>query len=131
MTTTRKLFKKKEAEFRRSKGSRKLWVVIPGGYAMLKNTCFPRSGSKVNLHLTGNMLNSLAITEQGGNYIKIGFSNIEAATKAMYHQVMGASKRKIKRKFLGLPLNILNEIINNYTGQIKNDIEAKFFKGLG
>ncbi len=129
-TTGKRLLSKKEAEFRNKKGGKR-WVIIPGGYAVLKNTRFPQEGGKVNLHLTGNMMNGLAITEQGTNFIKIGFSNTEAATKAMYHQVMGAGKRKVKRKFLGLPQDILNGIVNSYAEQFKNEIETKFFEGLG
>lgn len=131
-TTGKKLLRKRnrQAEYRCKKGGKR-WVIIPGGYAVLKNTRFPQDGGKVNLHVTGKMINGLAITEQGTNFIKIGFSNTEAATKAMYHQVMGAGKRKVKRKFLGLPQDILNGIVNSYTEQFKNEIETKFFEGLG
>jgi hypothetical protein len=129
-TAGKKLIKQKKAEYRSKKGGWR-WVIIPGGYAVLRNIRFPQDRGKVNLHLTGNMMNSLAIVLQGNNWVKIGFSNTEAAAKAMYHQVMGAGKRKVKRKFLGLPQDILNGIVSNYTGQIKDEIETKFFDELG
>jgi len=121
-TTGKKLIKSKDAEYRRKKGG-KYWVIIPGGYAKLKSSRFPQDSGKVNLHLTGNMLNSISIVERGNDYIVIGFNNKEAATKAIYHQIMGAGKRKVIRKFLGLPDSEIAEILAGYKPLIAAEVE--------
>jgi len=121
-TTGKRMIKSKDAEYRRKIGG-KYWVIIPGGYAKLKSTRFPQDGGNVNLHVTGNMLNSLAVIERGNDYVTIGFNNKEAATKAMYHQIMGAGKSKVIRKFLGLPNNELAVVMGSFTKLIAAEVE--------
>ncbi|MEM4626453.1 MAG: hypothetical protein QXF70_03455 [Candidatus Bilamarchaeaceae archaeon] len=122
-TTGKRLIKNKEAAYRRKNG--KYWVLVPGGYAKLKSSRFPQDGGRVNLHVTGNLLNSIDVIKNGDDYVVIGFNNKEAATKAIYHQIMGAGKRKVIRKFLGLPDNEIAKIMADFEHLITAEIDNK------
>lgn len=83
----------------------KLWMVVQGGYAELKRSIYAnaRGGAGgVNLMLTGQMLGGLQAKASGANAVTLTFDNAEAAQKAFYHQISGAGKRRVLRRFLGL-----------------------------
>jgi hypothetical protein len=106
------------------KRSGKLWMVVDGGYAELKKAIYKAAKAYTgtpNLQLTGQMMGSLQAKLSGENAVTLTFDNQEAARKAFYHNVSGAGKRKVLRRFLGLTEKevqdpaLLKSIIDNAT----------------
>ncbi len=127
-TSNKRLLKSKEASF--TKRNSKYWVVIKGGYAKLKSNRFPQDGGKVNLHVTGGMLDSLAIVKHGNNSITIGFNSSEQAKKAMYHEVTVAGKSKVKRQFMNLPQKEVNKITHRLQARFKAELQEYIVKNI-
>jgi len=71
------------------------------------------------------MLSSLDVISKGDNYIILGFYKSEHAELAEYHQVIGAGKSKVKRKFLGLH----NRDIKEINELLSDSIEFKILDG--
>ncbi|HVZ41374.1 MAG TPA: hypothetical protein VHI13_18990 [Candidatus Kapabacteria bacterium] len=85
----------------------RLWALITGGYAAYKAAAFPEDGDGVNLTQRGHMLGALTVVGVSGGdggpaSVRIGFTRHEEALKALYHNVTGAGKRHVIRRFLGL-----------------------------
>jgi len=104
-----KLEASNSVHFKSSKGGKR-YVIIEGGYANFKAARFPQHGGKVNLHYSGTMMGSLAVIGEDANSITIGFTTKEAAERAYYHIVSGAGKSKVKRDFLGITKDQLEEV---------------------
>jgi hypothetical protein len=81
----------------------KLWALIEGGYKALKAAMFP-GDSSVNLYATGNYLAGRTVTKVDASTgeVTIGFATAYANEIALYHNVLGAGKRKVKRQDMGL-----------------------------
>lgn len=56
----------------------------------------------VNLTLTGNMLSAMQPNVNSDGSVEIGFANSEAAELAFYHNISGAGRSRVLRRFLGL-----------------------------
>lgn len=84
------------------KPSGRLWVVVEGGYKAYKQARYPQDGGNVNLSATGAMLRAMTVTKVDGDTIQIGFTRQEEAEKAYWHNVTGAGKRRVIRRFMGL-----------------------------
>ena len=80
---------------------------------------------KVNLTLTGNMLSALTPmnVNEPGFTAKIGFANPEAATIAFYHQISGAGRSRVLRKFLGLSQSNMSKFMDYIKGLLERDEE--------
>lgn len=82
----------------------KRWVFVQGGYKLLKAVKRPGDGGVVNLTDTGKLLRGLRFLSIGNDgEIRIGWGDPELALLAYYHNVSGAGKGRVVRKFLGLP----------------------------
>ena len=57
---------------------------------------------KPDLTVLGLMLANLSVVDTSDNKIVIGFDDPEAARIAYYHNISGAGKSRVLRKFLGL-----------------------------
>jgi len=71
-------------------------------YRIWKEKKYPQYKGKVNLTMTGNMLRSLVVILAGDNTIRIGFENEEASQLAYYHNISGAGRGRVLRRFLGI-----------------------------
>lgn len=100
--------------FRAASGG--LWVVVLGGYAMLKKLKRPGDGGKVNLSDTGRMLGSLTLLSANNNKITIGFTRREEAEK-MQHNI------SIGRNPMGLPPKDWDVLIKKHSSQLFELIE--------
>lgn len=76
------------------------------GYAKWKHKKKPQYGGKVNLTLRGLMLGAFGVIAHGvkgkDGFISAGFTDEEAAEEAYWHNVSGAGKGRVLRRFLGL-----------------------------
>lgn len=70
-------------------------------YEAWKRDRYPQ-GERVNLTLTGNMLSALTHVPGEANQVVVGFSNSQAAELAYYHNISGAGRGRVLRRFLGL-----------------------------
>ena len=70
----------------------------------------------VNLTLTGEMLGTITLLSHGVGYIKLGFSDAEAAKKAKWISSPTGQKagKQKPRKFFGITDKDLNKIINRH-----------------
>jgi len=77
-------------------GSGSLWMLV-NGYLALKRATYKKTGwnGQVNLTMTGQMLGSMTVIEQGDNTVTIGFNRTEDALKAFWNIEKG-------RDFFGL-----------------------------
>ena len=100
--SARKRLKESLRYFRTAQGS--LWMVVIGGYKAFKAARYPAAGSTVNLQGSGNMLRALTVlsVDASTRTFRIGWTRTEEAEKALYHNVTGVGKSRIKRKNLGL-----------------------------
>lgn len=75
--------------------------------------------ANVNLIYSGAMLAALKITniDKANNVITIGFSDGEAAKVAFYHNVSGAGKGRIIRRFFGVKKGDEAEL-HRFAGQV-------------
>ena len=82
----------------------RLWAIIQGGYAALKAATYPSDTGHVNMTATGGMMRSLTVTEVSelNQTISIGFARQQDAITAMYHNLLGAGRRRVIRRWLGL-----------------------------
>lgn len=119
-----------DLQFYISKRTKKRWVLIDGGYANYKYSRFPNRFSKVDLQVRGNrggMLGAIQMKDidEKEHSVTIAFSSSEAARLAYYHNVSGASRSRVKRKFFGLTTEEKQEIVKMLTEgvQIKFDKE--------
>ncbi len=75
-------------------------------YAEWKAKKKPQYGGKVNLTLRGLMLNAMGVIDYGykgaKGFIDIGFDDDEAAERAYWHNISGAGRGRVLRRFLGL-----------------------------
>jgi hypothetical protein len=70
-----------------------------------------KSASRVDLRLTHEMMNSLAITESAKGSVTIGFTSTEASKKAEWAE---ASDNGPSRKFMGISESELSKILAQY-----------------
>lgn len=99
---TRQALGNKLSLFKTKKG--KLWALIDGGYKAYKEAARPQDSGIVNLTDTGTMMRALTIVkvDPATNTISIGFTRVEDALKAFYHNVEGVGKSRAIRHFMGL-----------------------------
>lgn len=71
---------------------------------------------KVNLKLTGEMLGTLSLISHGVGFIKLGFTDQEAAKKAKWIEAPTGQKfgKQPPRRFFGIAEKDLNKIIERY-----------------
>jgi hypothetical protein len=69
--------------------------------------------STVNLTLTGEMLGTISIINHGTGFIKLGFTDSEAAKKAKWIQTPSGQKagKQSPRRFFGISQKDLNKIV--------------------
>ncbi|GIV82213.1 MAG: hypothetical protein KatS3mg051_1567 [Anaerolineae bacterium] len=100
-----------------------LWVAIQGGYRTYKEARFPGQGSEVNLTLTGSMMRSLSVREVRADTrraeIVIGFLRSEEAEKAYWHEVTGAGRSRVRRRFMGLTPDQLRALEREFLDAIR------------
>lgn len=104
-----------------------IWALVEGGYLNMKKARFKTGETRVNLQVRGMRggmmgdLQILSIEKLGDDKreIVIGFRNAEAAKLAMYHQLLGAGKRKVLRQFLGITPQEMNDIAEEVAQGIK------------
>jgi hypothetical protein len=105
--------------------SGKKWVSVTGGYKAMKEKRF--GPDKVNLQVRGirgkGMLGSLAVIKKRNDSVVIGFRNAEAAKLALYHEVLGAGKRKVIRQFMGISPAQQKKIADQYSAIIAKIVE--------
>ena len=72
--------------------------------------------STVNLTLTGEMLGTISIVNHGVGFVKLGFTDSEAAKRAKWIQAPSGQKagKQSPRKFFGITQKDLNKIIAKY-----------------
>lgn len=83
---------------------------------------FGKSKGKVNMTLTGDMLNLMDITKQTGNSITIGWDDTEENNKAFNHSVGDTVP---KRPFFGVSKGELKAIKKDFSKDIKSAVNAK------
>jgi len=71
-------------------------------YRIWKEKRYPQDRGKVNLTAKGTMLQALNTVKAMDNEITIGFDDEEQARIAYYHNISGAGRGRVIRKFLGL-----------------------------
>jgi len=83
--------------------SRILWIVLEGGYKQLRELA-GKETDVVRLNWSGKMMRNLKLLEPNVSdaSVTIGFDDAELGRIASYHDELGAGKKKITRKFLGL-----------------------------
>ena len=88
-----------------------------------------------DLTATGRMRASLSAvsTDNKNNSVLIGFLNQESAKIAFYHNVSGAGKGRVLRKFMGLQIRQEQELADYASDLISNDkvFLMGLFKSLG
>ncbi len=91
------------------------------------------AGKKVTLTSTGAMRASLSPISSDGNSVTIGFLDAESARIAFYHNVSGAGKGRIIRKFMGLHKEQEDELAGYAADLISKDkiFIAGLLKSLG
>jgi hypothetical protein len=93
-------------------------------YSEWKERKYPQFKGKVNLTRTGRMLRGLNDVAVDKNEINIRFADQESAEIAYYHNVMGAGKAKVIRRFLGLTEKELEDkTLNKFIGEA---VEIRF-----
>ncbi len=85
------------------------WVVIKDGYKALKTALRPGDGGKVNLSLTGDMLNDMDVIAIGTNEVRIGFNREENAQKALWNI-------ENDRDFFGIPDSEFKRLTKKHIG---------------
>jgi len=92
--------------------------------------------NNVTMTLTGDMLSALNVlkVERTAGKIEcfVGFADKEAAAKAYYHNIAGAGKRRVLRRFLGLSAaseRKLKEFIGG-EANVRDDATEKELKRL-
>lgn len=93
---------KKELSFFKTKRG-ELWMIVQGGYEALKRAAYPQDAGTVNLWAKGLMIPALTIVsvDVAARTVVLGFTDQEQATKAFYHNVAGAGRGHVIRRFLG------------------------------
>ena len=88
--------------------------------------------SRVNLTLTGEMLNTLEVISTGTGFIKIGFRDTDSNDKASFNRQHG-------REFLGITQGDLDLLVVNFTSRTEGErsradiaegIASSFLRGL-
>ncbi len=101
------------------------WVRVEGGYKLVKSIKRPSDGGVVNLTDTGKLLRGLrflSIDNEGA--IRIGWDDPELALLAYYHNVSGAGKGRVVRKFLGIPDAELQAIAEEEINKARESISV-------
>lgn len=81
-----------------------LWMAVQGGYKAFKEAVYG-DASTVNLQAEGAMLRSITVLEPVDTTtgtVRVGFTRSEEAEKAYWHNVSGAGKSRVIRRFMGL-----------------------------
>jgi len=90
----------------------------------LKFQAYGKSKNKINMTLTGSMLNSLEVLDLSPDKIKIGWeSGDEDGEKAHGHITGNVG---VRRDFFGLPKSELLKIKRDFENEIKDDKEESF-----
>jgi hypothetical protein len=79
-------------------------------------------GSKVNLTLTGDMLETMDVVDISGNEVVIGWQSREEQLKAGNH-ITGDTVPK--RDFFGLTRSDISEIKSEFAGEIKDALKER------
>lgn len=112
--------------------SGKTWILIKGGYLALKTARFKTGESTVNLQVLGTgrggMLGSIQSKEISDTTALILFGNKRASKLAYYHNISGAGKSKVIRKFLGLPKSDIEDIKKVAIKELIINIDNKIIK---
>lgn len=82
-----------------------------------------RKTGKVNLRLTGDMLDLMDVIDQSANTVTIGWSDEDEKNKAKGH-IDGAG-RLPRRDFFGLNSSDISEIKSSFSSEIKEVLKAK------
>lgn len=92
-----------EATIFTSLRSRRTWIILEGGYKRLRELA-GRESDRVTLNWSGSMMRNLKIlrTNEREGYVELGFNEGRAARLARYHHELGAGRRKVTHRFLGL-----------------------------
>ena len=96
----------------RGKDRGALWIRIEDGYLEFKRARNPAWNGVVDLHDTGEMMRNLSVTGTGASSVTIGFKTFPAAQKAYWHNVSGAGRSHVIRKFLGISPKDMTELID-------------------
>lgn len=86
------------------------------------------AGKKVTLTSTGAMRASISPIASDETSVTVGFLNEESARTAFYHNVSGAGKGRVIRKFMGLQTEQEEELAEYASDLISND--KVFIAGL-
>lgn len=83
--------------------SGRTWIVLQGGYKRLRELA-GRESDRVTLNWSGAMMRNLKIlrADEREAYVELGFDEGRAKRLAVYHDVLGAGRRKVTHRFLGL-----------------------------
>jgi hypothetical protein len=92
----------------RSKTGRTM-VIIPGGYKQWREIN-NKNPEPVDLTWSGRMLRNLGILRAENGTAEIGFPSSSENLKAYYHNVAGAGKSKVTRKFMGITQPELDDL---------------------
>lgn len=97
----RNIQKGNEPAIWRESKSKKIWLILTGGYKRLRELAGKES-DRVTMNWSGNMMSSLKYkTDPAQGIVTIYFTNKEAEEIAGF-QHQGAGKNKVMRKFMGL-----------------------------
>lgn len=105
------LVKSGEAELFTNLRSHNTWIILKGGYEQFRKLS-GRSIDHVNLSWTGKMLRNLKVlhVDPALASVTLGFSDPRSGEIASYHNELGAGKKKVTHKFVGLTAEELSEI---------------------
>jgi hypothetical protein len=91
--------------------SHNTWIILQGGYEEFRKLS-GRDIEHVTLSWTGKMLRNLKVisASSSSGSVTIGFSDPRSAEIASYHQELGAGRKRVTHKFLGLTDEEVNQI---------------------
>ena len=92
-----------EARIFTSLRSRATWIILTGGYEQFRKLA-GRETDHVTLNWTGSMMRNLKIVRVDTTTpeVVVGFDEGRSGRLASYHNTLGAGKRHVTHKFLGL-----------------------------
>lgn len=99
-----------EAYVFQSKAGRK-WIILEGGYKKLRELA-KKEADHVTLNWSGSMMRNLKIISVNPDRysVTLGFDEASARRKARYHNELGAGRKRVTHKFLGLTDQEIREL---------------------